>query len=95
MLIADLPRLNTTHATAETQAVFPGRIDLIVGDSSETVPKHAASEIAAGQDPRVCNVVFVDGNHSEDGTYADLVNFQALASRSGRSYILCTANYNG
>lgn len=53
-----------------------------MGDSSETVPAYARREAAEGRDPRACNVVFVDGNHSEDGVYADFVNFQHLSSRS-------------
>ncbi|CAN0191442.1 unnamed protein product, partial [Ectocarpus fasciculatus] len=63
------------------QAVFPGRLELVLGDSIETVPAHTAADAAAGRDPRVCDLVFVDGNHSEEGTYADLVNFAAKANR--------------
>lgn len=64
-----------------TQAVFPGRLELILGDSADTVPAFALREEAAGRDPRVCSVVLVDGDHSEEGVYTDLVNFQALTSR--------------
>lgn len=67
------------------QALFPGRIQLVLGDSSVTVPAYAKSESVAGNDPRVCNVVFVDGDHSEEGAYADLTNFHAMTSRSGSS----------
>lgn len=58
---------------------------MILGDSSVTVPEYILGEEAAGRDPRACNVLFVDGNHSEDGTYADLTNFRDLASRQGRA----------
>ena len=72
-----LPLPNDTHA----QAVFPGRLQVIVGDSAATVPAFAMAEETAGRDPRVCGVVFVDGDHSEEGAYADITNLQALASR--------------
>lgn len=69
------------NAHSHTQAVFPGRLELVVGDSRETVPAYAMAEETAGRDPQVCDVVFVDGDHSEEGAYADLVNFQALTNR--------------
>ncbi|CAN0398196.1 unnamed protein product, partial [Scytosiphon promiscuus] len=75
-----LPTVRGVHCAP--QAVFPGRLYLVVGDSAVTVPAYAAEARLDGQDPRACDVVFVDGNHSEEGTYADLVNFQAIASRS-------------
>lgn len=61
--------------------MFPGRLEVILGDSRVTVPAYATAEETAGRDPRVCDVVFVDGDHSEEGAYADIVNLQALASR--------------
>lgn len=54
---------------------------VIIGDSTVTVPAYAAAEEAAGRDPRACDVIFVDGDHSEEGAYADLVNLRSLASR--------------
>ena len=75
-------RLLVAFRGMHTQEVFPGRIYLVVGDSAVTVPAYAAEARREGSDPRACDVVFVDGNHSEDGAYTDLVNFQALASRS-------------
>lgn len=64
-----------------TQTVFPGRLEVIIGDSSRTVPAYAMREDAAGKDSHTCDVVFVDGDHSEEGAYADLVNLRALATR--------------
>lgn len=61
--------------------MFPGRLELVLGDSSVTVPAYAAAEAAAGRDPQACSVVFVDGSHSEEGAYADLVNFRAMTSK--------------
>lgn len=56
-------------------------MEVIIGDSSRTVPAYAAREAAAGRDLHACDVVFVDGDHSEKGAYADLVNLQALVTR--------------
>ncbi|CAM9184652.1 unnamed protein product [Ectocarpus sp. 12 AP-2014] len=69
------------HALHYLQAIFPGRLEVLIGDSSETIPAYAVAEAAAGREPQGCNILFVDGDHSEDGAYADLVNFRALASR--------------
>eukprot|EP00752_Nemacystus_decipiens_P004608 g4207.t1 len=70
------------HALDFLEAVFPGRLKVVVGDSAVTVPAYATVEKMADRDPRVCGVVFVDGDHSEEGAYADIVNLQALASRN-------------
>ncbi|CAM9892349.1 unnamed protein product, partial [Ectocarpus fasciculatus] len=69
------------HALDFLQVVFPGRLEVLIGDSSVSIPAYAVAEEAAGRDPHACNILFVDGDHSEDGAYADLVNFRALASR--------------
>lgn len=54
---------------------------LVRGDLSVTVPWYFKAEAEAGRDPRICDVLFVDGNRGEQGTYADLVNFRAMAKR--------------
>lgn len=59
-------------------------MELVFGDSVETVPAYALREKEAGRDPRACGVIFVDGDHREEGMYTDLVNMQALTSRFGR-----------
>ncbi|CAM9779648.1 unnamed protein product [Ectocarpus sp. 12 AP-2014] len=69
------------HALDFLQAVFPGRLEVLIGHSTETIPAYAVAEEAAGRDPHTCNVLFVDGDHTEEGAYADLINFRALASR--------------
>lgn len=61
--------------------MFPGRLEVLIGDSSVTIPAYVVAEDAAGREPQACNILFVDGDHSEDGAYADLVNFRVLASR--------------
>lgn len=63
------------------QTLFPGRLEIILGDSKETIPVYTQRERHAGRDPRTCNIAFVDGDHSEEGAYADLVSFEALANR--------------
>ncbi|CAN0293213.1 unnamed protein product, partial [Scytosiphon promiscuus] len=69
------------HALEFLQAVFPGRLDVVMGDSTSTVPAYADAEEAAGRDPRVCDMVFVDGAHTQRGVSSDLTNFRALANR--------------
>lgn len=61
--------------------MFPGRLDVIIGDSKETIPAYSHRERLAGRDPAVCNILFVDGDHTEEGAYADIVAFEALANR--------------
>lgn len=83
MFSAERERNAQTSCTRKyTQAVFPGRLELVIGNSRKTVPAYASAEETAGRDPRhVCDVVFVDGDHAEEGAYADLVNFQELTNR--------------
>ncbi|CBJ29255.1 conserved unknown protein [Ectocarpus siliculosus] len=69
------------HALDFLQMVFPGRLEVLIGHSTVTIPAYAVVEEAAGRDTRTCNVLFVDGDHTEEGAYADLINFRALASR--------------
>ncbi|CAB1099187.1 unnamed protein product [Ectocarpus sp. CCAP 1310/34] len=56
-------------------------MQVLIGDSSVTIPAYVVAEDAAGREPQACNILFVDGDHSEGGAYADLVNFRVLASR--------------
>lgn len=68
------------------QALFPGRLEVILGDSRETAPAYRLREQTAGRDPAACNVVFIDGDHSEEGALTDLVAFEALANRRESRY---------
>eukprot|EP00930_Biecheleria_cincta_P002341 TRINITY_DN103350_c0_g1_i1.p1 TRINITY_DN103350_c0_g1~~TRINITY_DN103350_c0_g1_i1.p1 ORF type:complete len:278 (+),score=35.33 TRINITY_DN103350_c0_g1_i1:119-952(+) len=55
--------------------LFPDRFEYISGSSTETVPAFAEER------PEVkCDVISVDGDHSTEGTLADLANFRKLAS---------------
>lgn len=54
---------------------FPGRHTLIEGDSHRTVAAFAAANAGMHFD-----VIFIDGDHSEDGARADLADLAALAT---------------
>eukprot|EP00928_Gymnodinium_smaydae_P030864 TRINITY_DN22826_c0_g1_i1.p1 TRINITY_DN22826_c0_g1~~TRINITY_DN22826_c0_g1_i1.p1 ORF type:complete len:322 (-),score=63.18 TRINITY_DN22826_c0_g1_i1:87-1001(-) len=55
--------------------LFPDRFESILGPSENSVPYFAE------QRPDVkCDVISVDGDHSTEGTYADLVNMRKVAS---------------
>lgn len=56
---------------------FPGRVQVIVGDSRVTVP----SFHAMWPDVR-CDLIFVDGGHTEAAAEADLRNFEPMANRT-------------
>eukprot|EP00929_Paragymnodinium_shiwhaense_P108564 TRINITY_DN74884_c0_g1_i1.p1 TRINITY_DN74884_c0_g1~~TRINITY_DN74884_c0_g1_i1.p1 ORF type:complete len:298 (-),score=55.67 TRINITY_DN74884_c0_g1_i1:149-1042(-) len=55
--------------------LFPERFDFIVGPSATAVPEFHQMK------PDVkCDVISVDGDHSTEGTYADLVAMREMAS---------------
>jgi len=55
--------------------LFPDRFEYILGSSQEAVPDFHA------KNPSVkCDVISVDGDHSTEGTFQDLVNFRKMAS---------------
>eukprot|EP00397_Hematodinium_sp_SG-2012_P061157 GEMP01080599.1.p2 GENE.GEMP01080599.1~~GEMP01080599.1.p2 ORF type:complete len:146 (+),score=24.56 GEMP01080599.1:366-803(+) len=56
--------------------LFPDRFYLIYGASQASV---AGFKESVSSDFR-CDVFSIDGDHSTNGTYADLKNFQSLAS---------------
>mmetsp|Transcript_3649 Transcript_3649/g.7982 ORF Transcript_3649/g.7982 Transcript_3649/m.7982 type:complete len:259 (+) Transcript_3649:81-857(+) len=57
------------------EELFPGRFHYILGPSATTVAEFHR------QNPDIrCDVISVDGDHSTEGTYADLANFRELAS---------------
>jgi len=55
---------------------FPGRHQLLIGDSTRTL-KEAAESLA-----RQCDVVFVDGGHTYDVASSDIKDFGVLAQSS-------------
>jgi hypothetical protein len=66
---------------------FPGRHTAIWGDSTQTVPDFHS------QHPEVkCNLIFVDGGHSEDVARADLQNFMAMADPEYNVVLIDDAN---
>merc|ERR1740138_962672 len=55
--------------------MFGDRFEYILGPSEKAVPEFHR------QRPDVkCDIISVDGDHSTDGTFADLANFRPLAS---------------
>ena len=65
-----------THPMADyLNSTFPGRLHLTFGDSTETLPRFAASH------PEVkCDVILVDGGHSHRVASGDLTNFRKLVN---------------
>jgi predicted O-methyltransferase YrrM len=73
----DLGEHDYVHpAKDHIDAVFPRRHTLILGDSTQTVPKFRAS----GRVPRF-DLVFIDGGHSYEVAKTDLQNMKGLADR--------------
>lgn len=70
------------YGGTDDQALFPSRLEVILGDSKETIPTYTRREELAGRNPKACNIIFVDGDHSEEGAYSDVVAFELLANRS-------------
>jgi len=64
----------TMRAAEKLNTQYPGRIHLIPGNSTETVPRYAQSPKAAR-----CDVVFVDGDHNWDMPLVDLKQLQQLS----------------
>merc|ERR550514_1313171 len=64
-------------------ANFPGRHRLTIGDSTKTLKK----AIADGGVGAECDLAFVDGGHTEDIAFADIMNFGRLTKTGGRVLI--------
>ena len=65
---------------------YPGRFFFIQGDSAITVPEFAKSTNA------VCDLIYIDGNHSYEGAIQDLINCRKLAHENT---VLWIDDYNG
>ena len=61
-------------AKADVDRAFPNRHELLLGDSTETVPAYAK----AHPDKRF-DLIFVDGGHDYAIAKADLLNFRAMS----------------
>lgn len=72
----DIGQFSYTRGNAELmKSLFPDRFEYISGPSGETLKQFFEER------PDVkCDVISVDGDHSTEGTLADLENFRRLAS---------------
>lgn len=70
------------HAKDFLDGLYPGRHELIIGDSTLTVPGYAAENPAVSFD-----LVFIDGGHRYETVAADIVNMRAL-SHLGTSVVI-------
>jgi predicted O-methyltransferase YrrM len=70
------------------ERVFPEQIEFIKGDSKETIPAFAT------QRGRVCDVISVDGDHSEEGAVMDLLAATTIA-RPGALLLMDDVNLAG
>lgn len=59
------------------QKTFPGRHTLVIGDSTKTLPSAISN---SGPNKLSCDVVFVDGGHTQEVATADIANFAQLAA---------------
>src|SRR5579859_1597930 len=62
------------HAKEFLDGLYPGRHELVIGDSTRTVPGYAAENPAVSFD-----LVFIDGGHSYETVAADIVNMRAMS----------------
>ena len=63
---------------------FPGRFSIALGDSKVTVPKFIREKNGLFS----CDILVVDGDHSFEGTIADLKNMRSLAKKNGRNILV-------
>ena len=70
------------HAKEFLDGLYPGRHELIIGDSAWTVPGYAAKNPSISFD-----LVFIDGGHSYAAVAADIVNLRSV-SRQGISVVI-------
>lgn len=73
----------SSHAISWLTARFPGRLQVTLGDSRDSVPTFSA----LWPDFR-CNIVYIDGGHSEDAAAADIRNFHKLHNSSNHVLLM-------
>jgi len=61
---------------------YPGRLHMTWGDSTQTIPLFSQ----ANPDVK-CDLIVVDGGHSDDVALSDLVNFASMAAKGHRLVI--------
>ena len=59
-------------------SAYPGRFEIVWGDSTKTVPEHVKKLQTSGK-MLSCDVIVVDGGHSYEVAIADLRNMRAFA----------------
>lgn len=64
----------TSPSISYLHSLFPGRLEVVAGDSGLSVPSFVAMHPHFS-----CDVVFIDGGHETDQALRDLRNFRALA----------------
>ena len=64
-------------ARSTVAQLFPGRITVIDGDSTQTLPKYSAAH-----PNETCDLIVVDGGHTYPVAMADLENFRPLANKA-------------
>ena len=75
------------HVTGFFDAAFDaGRVEVVFGDSQETLPAFAAA-FNSSSPPEFCDLIFVDGDHHFAAALADLRNLRA-AARPGHHVLL-------
>ena len=62
------------RAKAQLDKKFPGRHQLVLGDSTQTLPAFAKAHADVRFD-----LVFIDGGHDYEVAKADLINFRTMA----------------
>jgi hypothetical protein len=58
------------------QELFPNRLQVIIGNSTTTVPTYGALQ---PESLGLCDLVFVDGGHEKEVAKTDLINMAPLA----------------
>ena len=66
----------TRPMVAYLQHTFPGRLNVTIGDSRETIPRFSATNRHVK-----CDLLIVDGGHTYDIALADLTNMRSLANQ--------------
>lgn len=73
----------TKTALAFVNATFPGRIKVVLGDSTVAIPRYARTHPEAG-----CDLCIVDGGHAYSVAAADIRNMGIALSGGRRSLML-------
>ena len=66
--------LSVSPAKAQIDKKYPGRHELVLGDSTQTLPAYAKAHLDVRFD-----LVFIDGGHDYEVARADLANFRTMS----------------